>query len=147
MQYLNNLPRGQGHTVFPMLGDGRFSVQVRRPLLLSALSFRLHRQPKQTQVHLLSTHTQPKRLRAVLFCNVLESGEPDLRLLHRADPVKDEGCLKFGINIWVTDKNLQALALSTAGAVLCKDSARLGVAAGCVPEWLGVGVHGVDATS
>lgn len=68
----------------------------------------------------------------MLFCNVLESGEPDPRLVHRADPVKEEGYLKFGLNIWVTDKNLQALAFSTAGAVLCKDSARLAAAAGCV---------------
>lgn len=75
---------------------------------------------------------QPKRLRAVLFCNVLESGEPDVRLLHRADPVKEEGYLKFGLNIWVTDKSLQALAFSTAGTVLGKDSARLGAAAGYV---------------
>jgi hypothetical protein len=26
--------------------------------------------------------------------------------------------MKFGINVWVTDKNLQALALSTSGATL-----------------------------
>lgn len=45
---------------------------------------------------------QPKRLRAVLFCNVLEGGEPDPRLVHRADPVTDENFLKFGINIWVS---------------------------------------------
>lgn len=85
--YLNTLPRGQGHTVFPLLDGGRFSVQ-------------------------------PKRLKALLWCNVLENGAPDPRLIHRADPVREEGHLKFGINIWITDKNLGALSFSTSGAIL-----------------------------
>ncbi len=85
--YLNTLPRGQGHTTFPQLHGGRFSVR-------------------------------PQRLNALLFCNVLENGEPDPRLVHRADPVREEGMLKFGINVWVVDKNLQALAFSSGGTVL-----------------------------
>ena len=32
--------------------------------------------------------------------------------MHRADPVKEEGYLKFGLNIWVTDKNLQVRCAS-----------------------------------
>jgi hypothetical protein len=85
--YLNSLPRGQGHTVFPKLNGGRFSIK-------------------------------PKRLRALLWCNVLEDGNPDPRLIHRGDPIREEGFMKFAINIWITDKNLQALAFSNSGVVL-----------------------------
>eukprot|EP00624_Nannochloropsis_granulata_P001633 evm.model.NODE_18033_length_94466_cov_20.978998.21 len=85
--YLNTLPRGQGHTVFPKLEGGRFSVQ-------------------------------PKRLKALLWCNVLANGAPDPRLIHRADPVREEGHLKFGINIWITDKNLGVLTFSTTHGVI-----------------------------
>jgi hypothetical protein len=54
LQYLNNLPEGEGHTVFP-------SLKVNgRPL-----------------------SSQPQRLKALLWCNVLENGEPDARLIHR----------------------------------------------------------------
>ncbi|GAB5032928.1 phf isoform b [Nannochloropsis oceanica] len=80
-------PLQLGHTVFPKLEGGRFSVQ-------------------------------PKRLKALLWCNVLPNGAPDPRLIHRADPVREEGHLKFGINIWITDKNLGALTLSTTHGVI-----------------------------
>ena len=79
--YLNTLPEGVGSTVFPRLGD----------------------------VDAGGLQCRPVAGRAVVWCNVDASGEPDIDLVHRAMPVT--GYRKFGMNIWITDTTMQALAL------------------------------------
>lgn len=39
---------------------------------------------------------------AVLFCNVLENGQPDPRTIHEGERV-GEGCIKYGLNIWLCE--------------------------------------------
>ena len=70
--YLNTLPEGVGHTEFPLLRGGADN----RPFSV-----------------------RPRCGTALLFCNVDSSGEPDVRVCHRACPV-DDGHQKYGVNIW-----------------------------------------------
>jgi prolyl 4-hydroxylase len=48
-----------------------------------------------------SLAVQPKRGRAVLFCNVTEGGLADDRTIHEGRPVV-EG-VKYGLNIWICE--------------------------------------------
>lgn len=43
---------------------------------------------------------QPKRGRAVLFCNILENGDADPLTIHAGEPVRGKGNVKYGLNIW-----------------------------------------------
>jgi hypothetical protein len=46
----------------------------------------------------------------VLFCNIDPSGNAERKTTHRANPV--HGSLrKFGMNVWITNTDLQHLAL------------------------------------
>jgi prolyl 4-hydroxylase len=45
---------------------------------------------------------EPKRGRAVVFCNILETGLPDPKTVHAGERVK-QGC-KYGLNIWITEE-------------------------------------------
>lgn len=66
----------------------------------------------QTAFPFLDLQCQPIRGSAILFCNLLPSGEPDYRTSHQALPV--EGNLwKYGLNIWIIDESLQELAAET----------------------------------
>lgn len=58
-----------------------------------------------TEFPFLNVSVQPMRNTAVVFCNVLDSGEADFRVCHCAKPVS-HGWRKFGVNIWLTDANL-----------------------------------------
>lgn len=51
----------------------------------------------------------PEKGSAVLFCNVLPSGEADPRTIHRACPVT-KGLCKIGMNVWIGDTNMQCLS-------------------------------------
>jgi prolyl 4-hydroxylase len=42
---------------------------------------------------------QPKRGRAVVFCNILENGMPDPSTIHEGEPVTGN-TIKLGLNIW-----------------------------------------------
>lgn len=52
---------------------------------------------------------QPKRGRAVLFCNILENGMPDPKTVHAGEAVKGNGndkmepVIKYGMNIWACE--------------------------------------------
>lgn len=84
------------------------------------LIHRYHTQKRQRHTRDRETQTQTVAGKAVL--GLLRYDLISLPLLcygmTRADPCREEGSMKFGINVWVTDKNLQALALSTSGATL-----------------------------
>lgn len=54
---------------------------------------------------------RPRSGSALLFCNVLPDGTPDVRMCHRACPVP-AGMAKFGCNIWIDDVTMQAHALA-----------------------------------
>ena len=45
----------------------------------------------------------PKRGRAVLFCNILETGMPDPRAIHAGEPVTCD-TVKLGLNIWCCER-------------------------------------------
>jgi len=55
---------------------------------------------------------QPKRGRAVLFCNILENGMPDSNTVHAGEAVlaqkngkkKQEKVVKYGMNIWACEE-------------------------------------------
>lgn len=46
---------------------------------------------------------QPQRGRAVLFCNVLRSGDADPLTVHAGEPVQEKGEIKYGLNIWACE--------------------------------------------
>eukprot|EP01006_Ploeotia_vitrea_P059954 TRINITY_DN75048_c0_g1_i1.p1 TRINITY_DN75048_c0_g1~~TRINITY_DN75048_c0_g1_i1.p1 ORF type:complete len:308 (-),score=39.11 TRINITY_DN75048_c0_g1_i1:89-1012(-) len=79
--YLTSMKKGMGCTEFPKLalpsGKGK---------------------KKQEQC----VCVQPEAGKAVLWCNVLEGGEADPRLVHAALPVP-KGHQKYGINVWVME--------------------------------------------
>ena len=60
----------------------------------------------------LRVSVQPKRGTALVFCNVdaHEPSIPDDSVIHCAKPVP-KGHWKLGVNIWITDSNLQHLTL------------------------------------
>ena len=95
--YLNTLPEGVGHTEFPLLRSA------------SGKPFSV----------------RPRSGTALIFCNVDASGRPDVRLCHRACPV-DDGHVKFGVNIWVSDVSQQAHVLAVPSAGGRKPGARGG---------------------
>eukprot|EP00918_Siedleckia_nematoides_P059636 GHVU01130023.1.p1 GENE.GHVU01130023.1~~GHVU01130023.1.p1 ORF type:complete len:308 (-),score=73.91 GHVU01130023.1:523-1446(-) len=96
--YLNTLPEGcGGETEFPMLnksGSGTsFSGQGKK--------FRA------------------MRGRAAIWSNLLPDGTPDVRSIHRGcKPLN--GCKKFGMNVWVTDKEQTDHIMASAGTVNLK---------------------------
>ena len=45
----------------------------------------------------------PKRGRAVLFCNILNSGDADPKTIHAGEPVRGKGNVKYGLNIWACE--------------------------------------------
>eukprot|EP01034_Spumella_vulgaris_P027356 gene27356-34066_t len=47
-----------------------------------------------------------------MFCNLLPDGEGDVRTVHQANPVSD-GLRKFGINIWLCDKEMGSVEDAT----------------------------------
>ena len=61
---------------------------------------------------MLGLSVQPQKAMALIFCNVdsTDPSLPDDRVIHCARPVP-EGCWKLGLNIWITDSNLQHLAI------------------------------------
>merc|ERR1719482_1343330 len=65
-----------------------------------------------TELTRLGVSVRPARGSALLFCNVDSEGEPDLRALHRACPVHAPH-IKIGMNIWVTDRDLQFMAAAS----------------------------------
>ena len=81
--YLNDLPIDQGHTEFPLLKDANGDI----------------------------LSVQPKRGHALLFCNLLPNGQPDMRVIHRANPVESK-LRKFGLNIWFSNLDMQPLSSS-----------------------------------
>ena len=74
--YLNTTKEGVGLTQFPYL--------------------------KTTENHTLSV--QPTEGRAVVFCNILPSGEADPLTSHKACPVSGNNT-KIGMNVWVCDRS------------------------------------------
>lgn len=46
---------------------------------------------------------QPRRGRAVLFCNVLRNGKADPKTIHAGEPVKGKVQVKYGLNIWACE--------------------------------------------
>jgi hypothetical protein len=58
----------------------------------------------------LHLQCQPIRGSAILFCNLLPTGEADYRTAHQACPV-DGNLWKYGLNIWIIDESLQELAM------------------------------------
>lgn len=54
----------------------------------------------ETEFPLLGLKVRPRRGCALLFCNVLENGELDHRVIHRALPVLGDHW-KLGMNIWI----------------------------------------------
>ena len=108
--YLNDVPEANGgRTEFPYLpdasrgGGGAFGVQ-------------------------------PKRGSAVVFSNVAEDGRADPRTAHRACPVTGGGqggkVEKFGMNVWISDRSMQALAFSAEGVSLAKTATVAAVGGG-----------------
>jgi hypothetical protein len=53
----------------------------------------------------------PRRGCAVMFCNVLCDGTVDKRTVHQANPVSGS-LTKYGLNVWLTDTNLQELVIA-----------------------------------
>jgi prolyl 4-hydroxylase len=47
---------------------------------------------------------QPKRGRAVLFCNILQDGDADPKTVHAGEPVRGKGSIKYGLNIWACEE-------------------------------------------
>lgn len=45
----------------------------------------------------------PTRGRAVLFCNILREGLPDPKTVHAGEPVRGNGNVKYGLNIWACE--------------------------------------------
>ena len=68
----------------------------------------------------LGLSIRPQRGCGVLFCNILPDGEVDIRTVHRAEPV-EKGLLKYGVNVWFTDTDLQAYSLEKPTLLANKD--------------------------
>lgn len=57
----------------------------------------------ETEFPELGLKIRPKRGDALLFCNILQDGSPDIRVVHQAREVLG-GHTKLGINLWINDK-------------------------------------------
>ena len=93
-----------------LLEDG--TVEAGSPRRLVTFFVYLNSLPEgegHTEMTKLGISVQPRRGHALLFCNVDSRGEPEPLAAHRACPVRS-GFIKFGMNIWITDSNLQFLA-------------------------------------
>ena len=66
-----------------------------------------------TNFPLLSLSVQPKCGSALIFCNVLANGMPDVSVSHCAMPVPN-GHRKLGCNLWITDSTMIAHTLARA---------------------------------
>lgn len=91
------------------LNDDDGSVELVMPRRLVTLLLYLNTLPRgqgHTEFPGLHLSVRPEKGCGILFCNVLEDGQPDPRTRHRACPV--EGDLrKFALNVWMTDKSYQ----------------------------------------
>jgi prolyl 4-hydroxylase len=47
---------------------------------------------------------QPRRGRAVLFCNIHENGTPNVKTVHAGEAVLGKGNVKYGMNIWACEE-------------------------------------------
>jgi prolyl 4-hydroxylase len=56
-----------------------------------------------TEFPLLKLSVLPRRGQALLFCNILPSGDADFRVIHKANPVHSP-LQKYGLNIWISEK-------------------------------------------
>lgn len=64
----------------------------------------------ETNFPKLNLSIKPEKGSALIFCNILPSGNPDIRLIHEAKPLLSN-LKKYAINIWINDTNYQHLAL------------------------------------
>lgn len=98
------------HDMGTLLDDG--SVEAVAPRRIATLFVYLNTLPDGegcTAFPELGLNVTPKRGMAVVWCNVQEDLEPDPRVVHKACPVS-AGLRKFGLNIWIADSSMQALA-------------------------------------
>ena len=99
---------GWHHDMGP-LDDDTKEVTAGFPRRLATIFVYLNSLPEgqgHTEFPGIGLSVTPKRGMAVLFPNVLENGEPDVRTVHGAKPVGD-GHLKVGMNVWLTQSDLQ----------------------------------------
>ncbi len=103
------------HDMGPIVDDEK-RVRVVPPRRVVTLFAYLNTTPKGqgcTEFPMLNIKVSPRRGRVLIFCNVDASGEPDMRVRHRAQPV-GEGVVKYGLNIWVSAVTMQALACASS---------------------------------
>ena len=72
-----------------------------------------------TEFPRLNLAVTPKRRRALVFCNVLPDGTADPLTVHRACPVEAPH-RKYGMNLWITDKDLLGYIQAGVGVVYKK---------------------------
>ena len=99
------------HDAGVLFDDG--TVEKNVPKRLLTIFVYLNTLPEgqgHTSFPTLGVSVRPQRGCGVLFCNILPDGEVDTRTVHRAEPV-EKGLLKYGVNIWFTDADLQAYSL------------------------------------
>lgn len=106
------------HDAGTLLEDGQ--VEMIYPLRYATFFVYLNTLPEGqgcTEFPSLDIAVTPSARDAVFFSNVCPyTGELDPRTIHRACPITIPGYRKLGVNIWVTDCNMQSLALETTSS-------------------------------
>ena len=95
------------------LDDENKSVELVHPRRLVTLFVYLNTLPLNeghTEFPYLNISVRPERGAAILFCNLLPSGEADFRTSHLARSITRPDMRKLGLNIWIGDTSFQSLA-------------------------------------
>jgi prolyl 4-hydroxylase len=116
VSYTNGQSFDVHHDIGPIDDACEHVVQVVPPRRIVTLFVYLNDQPAgvgHTEFPLIGPlSVQPRRGSALLWCNVhaRDPSMPDDAVIHCAKPVP-QGHWKLGLNIWITDSNLQHLSL------------------------------------